>query len=163
VDSRSLLPSAPKAASIPARRLKSSHPLDLIRARNQKMKTHGSATTFHVADVSASLRFYTAILGFSERFRFGDYAGVEYGVVQIHLSAPGSMNKRQIGQGGIYIFCDAVDAYYSEIISKGGIAQAPPKDYAYGMRDFAITDPDGNLLGFAQETKSAPDVSSRPV
>jgi len=118
------------------------------------MKTHGSATTFHVADLEKSLAFYTLVLGFAERFRFGDYAGVEHGEVQIHLSGPKSMNKRAVGQGGIYIFCDDVDAYYAEITGRGATAQAPPRDYEYGMRDFAVEDPDGNLVGFGQETKA---------
>jgi catechol 2,3-dioxygenase-like lactoylglutathione lyase family enzyme len=119
------------------------------------MKAHGSATTFHVADVDASLAFYVQVLGFKERFRFGDYAGVEHGEVQIHLSGPKSTNERQIGQGGIYIFCDDVNGYYTEITAKGAVPQAPPKDYEYGMRDFVVTDPDGNLLGFGQEVRKA--------
>ena len=115
------------------------------------MKTHGSATCFRVSDVEASLRFYTETLGFNERFRFGDYAGVEHGDVQIHLAGPSVPNGRSIGQGSIYIFCDDVDAYHAEITAKGVTAQAPPKDHEYGMRDFVINDPDGNLLGFGQE------------
>ena len=117
------------------------------------MKTHTSATTFHVSDLTASLQFYTGLLGFSERFRFGDYAGVQHGEVQIHLSGPNSTNKRTVGQAGIYIFCDDVDSYYAAVLAKGVKTQAPPKDYEYGMRDFVLEDPDGNLLGFGQETK----------
>lgn len=119
------------------------------------MKTFGSATTFHVSDVDAAIKHYTEVLGFSEKFRFGDYAGVQHGDIQIHLSGPAATNKRQIGQGSIYIFCDVVDAYYAEVVSKGARIQAPPKDYEYGMRDFVIEDPDGNLIGIGQETKSA--------
>ena len=114
------------------------------------MKPHGSATTFQVSDVDASLRYFTQVLGFSERFRFGDYAGVELGDVQIHLSGPKATNKRQVGQASIYIFCDDVDGYYSEVTAKGASVQAPPKDYDYGMRDFVIEDPDGNLIGIGQ-------------
>lgn len=118
------------------------------------MRTLGSATTFHVSDLAASLRFYVGVLGFSERFRFGDYAGVEYGIVQIHLSGPSSMNKQQVGQGTLYIFCDDVDSYYSEVTAKGATVQAPPQNYEYGMRDFIIEDPDKNLIGIGQELKS---------
>ena len=118
------------------------------------MIAKGSATTFQVADVEASLAFYTATLGFTGRFRFGDYAGIEHGEVQVHLSGPASTNKRQIGQGSIYIFCDDVDAYYAELLARGATAQAPPQDYDYGMRDFVIEDPDGNLLGFGHESRS---------
>ncbi|MGC4014390.1 MAG: VOC family protein [Luteolibacter sp.] len=116
------------------------------------MKTHGSATTFHVSNVETALRFYTEVLGFTERFRFGDYAGVEHGSVQIHLSGPAATNKRQTGQGGLYIFCDDVDGYHAEITARGARAQAPPRDYEYGMRDFVIEDPDGNLVTFGRES-----------
>jgi catechol 2,3-dioxygenase-like lactoylglutathione lyase family enzyme len=119
------------------------------------MKTFGSATTFHVSDVEASLRFYTDVLGFAERFRSGDYAGVEQGCVQIHLSGPSATNKKQIGQCSIYIFCDDVDSYYSEVSARGAFVQAPPKDYAYGMRDFVVEDPDHNLIGIGQEVKKS--------
>lgn len=117
------------------------------------MITHGSATTFHVSDVEASLTYYTTVLGFTEKFRFGDYAGVEHGEVQIHLSGPASTNKRQVGQGSLYIFVDDCDAYYQEVTSRGARVQAPPKDYEYGMRDFVIEDPDGNLIGIGQEVQ----------
>jgi len=116
------------------------------------MKTKGSATTFHVADLDASLLFYAQVLGFQECFRFGDYAGVVFGEVQIHLSGPKASNKREVGQGGIYIFCDEVDSYYAEIVAHGAAPQFPPKDYDYGMRDFVVPDPDGNLVAFGQET-----------
>ena len=119
------------------------------------METFGSATTFHVSDVDCSLKFYTDVLGFSERFRFGDYAGVSHGDVQIHLSGPSATNKKQTGQGSIYIFCDDVDSYYSEVSRRGAQIQAPPKDYEYGMRDFVIEDPDLNLVAFGQETHQA--------
>lgn len=115
------------------------------------METKGSATTFHVANLEQSLDYYTNVLGFSERFRFGDYAGVEYGDVQIHLSGPAATNKRMTGQASIYIFCDNCDAYYEEIRARGASAQAPPKDYPYGMRDFVVEDPDGNLVTFGHD------------
>lgn len=115
------------------------------------MKTQGSATTFHVSDVDASLKYYTEVLGFTEPFRFGDYAGVEHGEVQIHLSGPGATNKKIVGQGSLYIFCDDVNAYHAEIAARGARIQAPPRDYEYGMRDFVAEDPDGNQVAFGQE------------
>ena len=123
------------------------------------MTPHATATTFHVSDLERSLRYYVGVLGFSERFRFGDYAGVQMGgegaVVQIHLSGPGSTNKRAVGQGTIYVFCDAVDDYCAEIVARGATIQAPPRDYEYGMRDFVVEDPDGNLVTFGCEGRAA--------
>ena len=102
------------------------------------MKTFGSATTFHVSDLDVSLAYYTEVLGFSQRLRFGDYAGVELGDVQIHLSGPQATNKKAIGQGVIYTFCDDVDAYFAEVVAKGAKTQAAPTDYECGMRDFVM-------------------------
>lgn len=118
------------------------------------MKTKGSATTFHVSELEASMRFYIEVLGFTERFRFGNYCGVEHGEVRIHLSGPGVPNKRQIGQGSIYIFCDEVDDFHRLITSRGAVSQAPPKDYEYGMRDFVVEDPDKNLIAFGHEIQA---------
>ncbi len=124
------------------------------------MKACGSATTFQVSDIDASLRYYVDILGFSERFRFGNYAGIQRDEVQIHLSGPGVPNKKQIGQGSVYIFCDEVDDYYATISQKGATIQAPPKDYDYGMRDFVAEDPDGNLIAFGHETAKEPSADA---
>jgi predicted enzyme related to lactoylglutathione lyase len=114
------------------------------------MKTSGSATTFHVSNLAVSLNYYTEVLGFVKRFQFGDYAGIEYGGVQIHLSGPAATNKKLVGQSGIYIFCDDVDSYFTEVTARGAKVQASPKDYEYGMRDFVIEDPDTNLIGIGQ-------------
>lgn len=116
------------------------------------METKGSATCFRVTDVDRALAWYTGVLGFSEKFRFGDYAGISHGGVTIHLAGPSVPNARTPGQGSIYIFCDEVDAWHAEISTRGAVSQAPPRDYDYGMRDFVLTDLDGNLLGFGQET-----------
>jgi hypothetical protein len=34
---------------------------------------------------------------------------------------------------------------------KRSVGAGTPKDYDYGMRDFGIKDPDGNLIGIGQE------------
>jgi len=110
-----------------------------------------SAVTMHVKDLEQAIRFYTHVLGFSEQFRFADYAGVAINDVKIHLSGPASTNKREVGQGCIYIFCDRVDEFYEQATARGLKAQAPPQDYPYGMRDFVAEDPDGNLITFGCE------------
>jgi uncharacterized glyoxalase superfamily protein PhnB len=117
------------------------------------MTPQTSATCFTVLDVTASLAYYTKVLGFTEKFRFGNYAGIQMGEVQIHLSQVGNPNSKPRGSGSVYIFCDEVDAYYAEITAKGAKTQNPPKNYEYGMRDFVVEDPDGNFLGFGTEVK----------
>jgi predicted enzyme related to lactoylglutathione lyase len=120
------------------------------------LKTRHVAPVFQVADLEASIRHYTEILGFSADFRFDDYAGVQLDDVCLHLCGH-SIHQRPVGGGTAYIFCaEPVDAYYAELVSRGAKVFAPPKDYAYGMRDFIVVDPDGNHLAFGCRSEDAP-------
>jgi RimJ/RimL family protein N-acetyltransferase/uncharacterized glyoxalase superfamily protein PhnB len=122
------------------------------------MKTRHAAPVFQVADLEASLQHYTEVLGFSYDFRFGDYAGVQLGDVCLHLCGH-TIHQRPVGGGTVYIFCaEPVDAYYAELTSRGATLIAPPKDYAYGMRDFIVADLDGNHLAFGCRSEEATSV-----
>lgn len=118
------------------------------------MKPECAATIFHVSDVESSIKYYTEVLGFMVDFRYNDLAGLEYEAVLIYLSGPGQDVKKIIGQGSIYIFCDEVDQYFREISLKGALTEIGPDDRPYGMRDFAIKDPDGNILTFGKNNKA---------
>lgn len=48
----------------------------------------------------------------------------------------------------VYIRVDDVDAYYAEVIEKGGKAGCEPKNEFYGLRNFLIQDLDGYRLAF---------------
>jgi predicted enzyme related to lactoylglutathione lyase len=117
------------------------------------MKTTTAIPVFQVSDVEASLKHYTGIFGFSEDFRFGDYASIKLGDVRLHLSGH-SVHERPVGGGTAYILCDEVDDYCAKIKKNGAIVKSDPKDYPYGMRDFITVDPDGNHLTFGCETKN---------
>lgn len=110
------------------------------------MKAESIAPVFQVSNLDAALKYYTGVLGFSEDFRFGEYAGLKRGGACLHLSGH-SVHDRPVGAGNAYVFCDEVDAYYAEIVAKGAKTKAEPKTYDYGMRDFVVVDPDGNHLG----------------
>ena len=114
-----------------------------------------SATVFVVSDVLQSVAHYRDVLGFHTEFTYGEpifYAGVERDGVAIHLQAA-SHTKRQPGQGGVNVFVTDVDALFLELKSRGVRALNEPRDYPYGMRDFDITDLDGNHLCFGMESK----------
>jgi len=114
------------------------------------MKPECAATILHVSDVETSAKYYIETLGFSLDFKYNDMTGLEYGQVLIYLSGPKQDVKKAAGQGSIYIFCDEVDEYYMDITSKGAIALGPVDNRGYDMRDFTITDPDGNVLTFGK-------------
>lgn len=112
----------------------------------------GAATIFAVRDIAASIAHYRDALGFAVTFEYGAptfYACLCRDEVQLHLNAV-SNAKRIPGNGAIAVFVDNVDALHTELVARGAKVLKPPQDYAYGMRDFDVVDPDGNPLTFGQ-------------
>lgn len=113
------------------------------------MKALSCTTVFHVADVRRSLQYYKDILGFTEDFIFGDYAGLYYDQVLIHLCGPKNQGIRKIpGNTLLCIECDEVDHFHNILSGKGALILNAPEDRIYGLRDFAVNDPDGNTIVF---------------
>ena len=128
------------------------------------MNTERIAPVFQVEDVGAALTHYTEVLGFSEDFRVGDYAGVKLGKVTMHLSKHGEGEyAKPIGGGIVYIFCDEVDGYYSEVKKKGAKLKYPPQDTHYGMREFMVVDLDGHHLAFGCDIKKPNQIQNQPA
>lgn len=127
------------------------------------MTTECAATIFQVSDLAASVKFYTDVLGFTIDFEFGSVVGLHHGNVLIHLSGPAAVgNKKAVGEGHIYIFCDEVDDYFREAAAKGADAFIPPADRDYGVRDCAINDLDGNILAFGKSIHSGEEAPVKP-
>jgi catechol 2,3-dioxygenase-like lactoylglutathione lyase family enzyme len=124
------------------------------------MKPKSISPVFHVRDVDAAVRFYTEALGFTQSFRFGNYAGLKLGICEIHICTPGDYGVRR--GGNAYIFCDEVDEYFRKIVSAGAKPTSEPRNHAYGMRDFVILDPDGNQLSFGCDIESETGQGSDP-
>jgi len=111
------------------------------------MKVSGASIVFQVKDLATSLRFYREVLGFEEDFVFGEYAGVHLGECCLHLCAHTTW-KRPLGGGAVSVFSDEVDAYCAALKGRGAEIALEPTDEPYGMRDFVVKDPDGNVLTF---------------
>lgn len=116
------------------------------------MNAQSAVPVLQVSDLDKSIAFYRDVLGFTQQFIFGEppfYAGLELGKISLHLSA-GKGNPSRRGMGSVYVFCDEVEAYYAEIRTKGAEITSPLDTHPYGMQDFQIKDPDGNLIGFGR-------------
>jgi catechol 2,3-dioxygenase-like lactoylglutathione lyase family enzyme len=114
------------------------------------MEIKDAATVFQVTDIQRSLRYYREVLGFEFDFEFGPYAGVHQGGMYLHLCAHDTW-KRPLGGGMATVFCDEVDLYHDDVKGRGATIPLAPTYEPYGLRDFVVSDPDGNLLTFSCE------------
>ena len=116
----------------------------------------GAATVFTVRDLTVSLAYYRDALGFDVTFQYGEptyYVCLCRDEVALHLR-----NAREpdwvAGHTALCVFVDDVDGLHAELARRGAQIVKPPQDYAYGMRDFDVTDPDGNSITFGMESKT---------
>jgi len=118
---------------------------------------------FAVHDVSKSVGFYAAALGFGLDFIDGDpphYAVVFRDEVYIHLSHPESQSV-QPGAGRAFVAVSGVDEVWERARSEApnSIVQ-PLEDLDYGQqvrfKVFAISDPAGNTLRIGEPLTNDP-------
>lgn len=101
-----------------------------------------------VCDARASIDFYCDQLGFTKDWEhqfdpsFPLYASVSRDMLILHLSEHGEEDTHIT----LVVSVEDVDAAYSELCNNGLTPEGPPEDRPYGVRDFALTDPDGHRL-----------------
>ena len=120
------------------------------------MQPISSNVVFHVSDLEQAIKFYTQHLGFKVNFKFGDplfYAGLRFGNVSIHISTSYPY-KNNTGHGNIYLIYDEVDTLYEKLLAQNVAFYSHIANREYGMRDFAIKDPDGNQIGIGSASEA---------
>jgi catechol 2,3-dioxygenase-like lactoylglutathione lyase family enzyme len=113
------------------------------------MQILGCTPVFHVSNLDNALAFYRDVLGFTLDYRYGEppyYAGLHLGPVYLNLNARGAA-RTAIGCGELYLLVDDTDAFYLRLADSGIAFDCLIGDRDYGMRDFALRDPDGNRIG----------------
>lgn len=103
-------------------------------------------------DKVATKAFYTEQLGFVHYGGdFDDYLMLEKDQVQIHFFLFKGLNPKE-NYGQVYIRTDNIEQLYQSFIDKqvsihpAGYLQTKP----WGQKEFALLDPDYNLLTFGQ-------------
>lgn len=119
-----------------------------------------------VQDIDRATTFYRDVLGFSIKTTVPDappfvFVWLERDEVPVFLNDPGAVEQDMPGArtrvpGGtatLFFVVSDVDAYHQTVSPRARVVM-PLKTQFYGMREFAIEDPDGHILTFAQRVDS---------
>ncbi|WGK63943.1 bleomycin resistance protein [Croceiramulus getboli] len=103
---------------------------------------------------SVTRDFYTDQLGFRVfgTADYDDYLMMERDRVQIHFFAFPDLNPRK-NYGQIYLRVEEIDTIYASLLKKGTPIHPNGKlaDKPWGLKEFALLDPDSNLLTFGEQ------------
>jgi lactoylglutathione lyase len=112
--------------------------------------------TFYVSDLEKAAKFYKKTLGLDRKYEFSSYIGFQCGNLEIGLvpkpQGKARAQKQTVGEKGpsVEFLVDDVDKTYTELRRKGARVTEELHDEAWGGRQAAFTDPDGNVLEFVQ-------------
>ena len=109
---------------------------------------------FAAADPGVAAAWYRDRLGFSVTLTMDDYAIVRRDGAEVHFWRCGDHHIAE--NTSAYFRTGDVDGLHEALMpaSDGGRV-IPPEDKAWGMREFYVIDPDGNLLRFGQPAGAA--------
>jgi catechol 2,3-dioxygenase-like lactoylglutathione lyase family enzyme len=106
-------------------------------------------------DIERSAAFFESRLGFTKIYvEQGVYGVVNRGQVQIHFWA---CNDKRIAEAtGCRVQVSAVGALYERCRTENIVhPNAPLQSKPWGTKEFAVLDPDGNLVTFHEKTDAS--------
>ena len=122
--------------------------------RAEKKIAFGAVTpVLRVADVTASLDYYTRALGFNVNFKFPNenapfFASISRGRSNLFLS------EGDQGHPGAWVWIDGVDVekVFEEFRASGAKIRNPPTNYEWAL-EMQVEDLDGNVLRIGSDAK----------
>ena len=122
------------------------------------------APYFPVPDVASIGAYYQDVLGFQREYaaedppEFAIYSRSGSAIMfrrtpDAHLIIP---NEQQGGTWDVFFWVTDVEALFGELESSRATVVYPPVVQPYGMKEFAVRDPNGYVLGFGQEWPARP-------
>lgn len=106
------------------------------------------APIFPVTDMKTAIGYYTERLLFRIGFEWSDsdgepvrYAILKNGDTEIHLTQSEKPQKT-----AAYIFVNGVNEYYAAAKDAGAFITEDIQNQPWEMREFEVSDPDGNIL-----------------
>lgn len=112
-----------------------------------------------VKDMSRSVEFYRDVLGFQIEKTVPDnppyvFAWMKRDSVDVFLNRTEGAEQESLtparpGGVSMYVILTGIDELFASVQTRATVVMPMTKQF-YGMREFAITDPDGYLLTFAE-------------
>lgn len=102
-------------------------------------------------DKSATKAFYIDQLGFSEIGDYGDYLLLKKDTIEVHFFEFRDLNPKE-NYGQVYIRTNEIEKLYQFFLDKNVSIHpnAPLQSKPWGQKEFALLDPDHNLLTFGE-------------
>ena len=107
-----------------------------------------------VQNLSASVDYYTGVLGMAIDFTAPGWAFLSRGAFRLMLGeCSDTMPAHETADHSyfVYITVDGIDVFYGELVENGATLIQPLADKGWGMREFGIRTPDGHRIMFGQE------------
>ena len=122
------------------------------------------APYFPVPDVASTGAYYRDVLDFRCEYAAGDppqfaiYSRSGSALMFRLVPDPTLIcpNEKQGGAWDAFFWVTDVEALHSELARKGAVIVYPPVIQPYRMKEFAVRDPNGYVLGFGQEWSEGP-------
>lgn len=111
-----------------------------------------------VHDVNASLKFYEQVLGLQRRLTVPErdpyvFVSLVASDVEIFLNQDQSEGKPKAGGISLYMELEGLDQLLDRVQQHGVKIEIALNETFYGMREFAVLDPDGYMIIFAEPVK----------
>ena len=117
------------------------------------------APYFLVPDVAAAGDYYRDVLGFEREYAAGNPP--EFAIysrngsaIMFRRAAEAALicpNEAQGGTWDVFYWVEALDALFEQLTRLGATVVYSPTVQPYGIREFAVRDPNGYVLGFGEE------------
>lgn len=98
------------------------------------------------SDVAAAIAHYRDVLGFRVNYAQDNLGVMDRDAARLLLVK----REAKHGVGQCYVYIDDADALHAELVAKGAKVHGKPESHPWGLRDFHVTDLDGNDITFGQ-------------
>jgi len=122
-----------------------------------------SEPIFPVTDVVATVRYYRAVLGFTDEWLWGDppdIGGVRWGKIGV-MFAQQSGHDAKVGGQWHSFFVEGIDALCDLHRRNGATICSPLEAKPWGLREYTVRDINGHYLQFGQRARDRSATAGR--